>query len=71
MSHVPQHQPGGVIQISQQPNLVHPGQNIIHTPQMALGQHPGGYMSHMGPSLQQPGMYGQPPGPYMSHTGTP
>lgn len=56
---------GGVIQNPQQ----HSGQSIVQTPQMAPGHHPGGYMPHMGASLQQPGMYGQPPGPYMSHAG--
>jgi hypothetical protein len=71
MSHVPPHQPGGVIQAPAPPNMVHPGQNIIQAPQMAPGQHPGGYMPHIGASLQQPGMYGQPPGPYMPHTGNP
>jgi hypothetical protein len=67
VQHMP-HVAGGVVQASQQPNTA--GQVITQTPQMAPGHHPGGYVSHMGASYQQPGMYGQPPGSYMGQTGT-
>lgn len=68
VQHMP-HVAGGVVQASQQPNTVQSGQSITQTPQMAPGHHPGGYVSHMGVTYQQPGMYGQPPGSYMAQTG--